>query len=45
MSSSKAQANEVERTHTINDIFDSGHLQHVRERLDMDRKYMNTDKA
>ena len=26
-------------------LFDSGHLQHERERPDMERKYMNSDKA
>jgi len=43
----KARADEVERTlATIRTIlFDSGHLQHERERLDMERKYMNSDKV
>ena len=36
---------EVERTPTSKDIFDSGHLQHERERSVMERKYMNSDKA
>jgi len=47
MSPSKARGNEDERTprllRTI--FFDSGHLQHERERPDMERKYMNSDKA
>jgi len=46
MSSSKA--NEVERTPTTNEFFYSDHLQvlqHRRERPDMERKYVNSDKA
>jgi len=45
MSPSKARANEVERTLATNDSFDSGRLQHERERPDMERKYLNSDKA
>ena len=45
MSPSKARADEVERTPTTKDIFYSGHLQHEREKSDMERKYMNSDKA
>jgi len=45
MSPSKARANEGERMPTTNDIFYSGHLQHERERPDMERKYLNSDKA
>jgi len=45
MSPSKVRANEVLRTPTTNDIVLSGHLQHERERPDMERKYMNSDKA
>jgi len=44
MSPGKARANEAERTPTLNDIFFSGHLQHERERPDMEGKYMNSDK-
>jgi len=33
------------RTPATNDIVCSGHLQHERERPDMERKYMNNDKA
>jgi len=33
------------RTPTTNDIVYSGNLQHERERPDMERKYMNSDKA
>jgi len=43
MSPSKARASEVERLRTI--LFYSGHLQHEHERSDMERKYMNSDKA
>jgi len=45
MSPSKARANKIERTPATNDIFYSGNLQHERERPDMERKCMNTDKA
>jgi len=45
MSPSKVRANKVVRTLTTNDIFYSGHLQHERERPDIERKYMNGDKA
>ena len=45
MSLIKARANEVERTPTTNDIVFSGHLQHERERPDVECKYMNYDKA
>jgi len=45
MSPSKARANEVVRTPTTNDIVNSGHLKHERERPDMERKYMNGDTA
>jgi len=48
MSPSKAQANEVERTPTTNDIVlfrSPARLQHERERPDMERKYMNSDKV
>ena len=45
MSPSKVRANEVLRTPTTKDIVLSGHLQHERERPDMERKYMNSDKA
>jgi len=44
MSPSKARANEVERTLATN-VFDSGHLQHECERPDMERKYLNNNKA
>jgi len=40
MSPGKARANEVERTPTTKDTD-----QHERERPDMERKYMNSDKA
>jgi len=39
MNPSKARANE------LNDMFYSGHLQHERKRPDMERKYVNSDKA
>jgi len=45
MSPSKARANEVVRAPTTKDIFSSGHLQHNRERPDIERKYMNSDRA
>jgi len=45
MSPSKALANKVEKTPSTNYIFYSGPLQHERERPDMERKYMNSDKA
>jgi len=45
MSPSKVQAHEIEKTPAMNDNFDSGHLQHEREKPDMERKYMNSDKA
>jgi len=45
MSPSKVRANKVVRTLTTNDIFYSGHLQHERERPDIERKYMNGDKV
>ena len=45
MNPSKVRANEVERTPNGNDLFYTGHLQHERERSDMERKYMNSDKA
>jgi len=44
MSPSKARANEVQRTPTVNDIFDSGHLQRDSKRLDMQRKNVISDK-
>jgi len=44
MSPRKARANEVERTPILRTIlFYSGHLQHVREWPDVERKYMNSD--
>jgi len=45
MNPSKARANEVMRTPTANDHFYSGYLQREREKPDMERKYMNSDKA
>jgi len=47
MSPSKAQANEVVRTPTTNDIvlFLSPATVHERERPDIERKYMNSDEA
>jgi len=46
MSPKKARANEIESRASIRTIFlDSDHLQHERERPDMKRKYMNSDKA
>jgi len=46
MSPSKAQVSRVGRTPTLlTTCFDSGHLQHKRERPDMEWKYMNSDKA
>jgi len=41
MSPSKARANEVERTPTMNDVL---FRSHERERPDMEWKYMNSDK-
>jgi len=46
MSPSKARANEVERTPTTNAIVlfrSPARLQHKRDRLDMERKHMNSD--
>jgi len=45
-----ALTDEPERTKSRESLlrtifFDSGHLQHERERPDMERKYMNTDKG
>jgi len=45
MSLSKARANEFERTLATTDCFNSGHLQHECERPDMERKYLNSNKA
>ena len=46
MSTSKARANEVVRTATSNDCFIqvTYRLQHERERPDMERKHMNSDR-
>ena len=45
MSPSKPQENEAEERSLRTIFFDSGHRQHERERPDVERKCMNSDKS